>query len=418
MSFPALKAAEEKLEAKQKELKSIFDEAGPEMDTSKVKSVTGDVVDHIRSLNAELDEAGAEVKKLREVAKAAEAANVDHGFKQSGDDKGVKDGRREPSLKGTPWEGFDEGVTIGDLFVESAAYKGRKSGGQGAVATLDGIGLKTLMTTSAGWATQPIRTGKVVDLATRPVQITDIVPQTTTTQSAIVYMEETTFTNSAAEASEGGTYAESALALTERTSTVRKIATFLPVTDEQLEDIDQARGYVNNRLPFMLKQRLDGQILSGDGSAPNLRGVLNASNLQTQAKGTDPAPDAIYKAMVKVRVTGRAMPDYVILHPTDWQNIRLLRTADGVYVWGSPSETGPAMIWGLPVVQCDAGSAGTAVVGDWGNYSELSVKRGIEVQVSNSHSTYFIEGKNAVRADMRAALVFYRGTAFCQITGL
>ena len=122
--------------------------------------------------------------------------------------------------------------------------------------------------------------------------------------------------------------------------------------------------------------------------------------------------------MVKCRVTGRANPDYVIFHPTDWQNIRLLRTADGVYVWGSPSEVGPAQIWGLPVVICDAGSAGTAVVGDWGNFSELSVRRGIEMQVTNSHSTYFIEGKSAARVDMRAALVFYRGAAFTQVTGL
>ena len=212
--------------------------------------------------------------------------------------------------------------------------------------------------------------------------------------------------------------AEAALALTEQSSPVRKIAVFLPVTDEQLEDEQQARGYINNRLPFMLRQRLDGQVLVGNGTAPNLRGFLNVVGIQTQAKGADPVPDAIYKGMVLSRVTGRAFPNAVVFHPLDWQDVRLLRTADGIYIWGSPSEAGPARIWGLPVVESDAITQNTALVGDFANFSELSVRRGIDVQVSNSHGTYFVEGKQAVRADMRVALVVYRPAAFCTVTGV
>jgi HK97 family phage major capsid protein len=169
---------------------------------------------------------------------------------------------------------------------------------------------------------------------------------------------------------------------------------------------------------LMLKQRLDQQIVSGNGTTPNLRGVLNVSGIQTQAKGADPGPDAIYKAMVKIRTTGKAQASGVLFHPTDWQNIRLLRTADGLYIWGNPSETGPERIWGLPIVQSTNETLGTAVVGAWAEYSELAMKRGIEIQVSNSHSTFFVEGKQAIRADFRCALIFYRPAAFCQVTGL
>lgn len=410
ITFPALSEAEAKLSAKQKALASIFEEAGPELDMSKVKSLgdSVDVVDHIRQANAELTEIGQEVVRLREVANAAQAV-------KGGDAPGVVPGDSRPSGRSSK--------TFGDLFVESAAYRD-KTGDRGPEAHLD-IDLKALahpqnalFETGAGWAPETTRTGRVVEFATRPLQVVDVVPIGSTSQAAVVYMEETTFTNNAAEIAEGGTYPESALALTERSSPVRKVGTWLPVTDEQLEDEAQAAGYVNRRLPFMVRQRLDAQILVGNGTAPNLRGFLNTAGIQTQAKGADPTPDAVYKAIVKVETVGQAMPNAVMFNPLDWQDVRLLRTTEGIYIWGSPSEQGPAFIWGLPVVTAQALTENTALVGDFLNYSELAVRRGIDVQITNSHSTFFIEGKQAIRADMRAALVVYRPAAFCTVTGV
>lgn len=405
-TFPALAEAEGKLKHRQDELGKIFAEAGDDIDLSKVKSIEGatdskSVAEHITKLNDEMSDLGDEIKSLRAVERAAADAK-----------KRGERGEQTPDEAGT--QGAPVAAkSFGDLFNESKAGSSLK----GREVEID-IDLKTLFTTSAGWAPETTRTGKVVDFATRPAQVTDIIPQTTTGQAAVVYMEETTFTNNAAETAEGGSYPESALALTEQSSTVRKISTFLPVTDETLEDEPRAAQYINNRLPFMLRQRLDGQILTGNGTAPNLRGVNNVVGIQTQAKGADPTPDAVYKAIVLVRVTGRAMPDAFVVNPTDWQDVRLLRTADGIYIWGNPSEAGPERIWGLQTVQSDAQTLNTGVVGDFGNFSELAIRRGIEVKVSDSHSTYFVEGKQALRADMRAALIFYRPAAFCTVTGI
>lgn len=407
MNFPALVEAEGRLDAKRQELAGIFAEAGPDLDMSKVKSIDGDSkakVDRIRTLNEELDTLGTEVDGLRVVAKAAERArqtDTDRAERESGTHRDT---------------GHAERKTLGELFVASQAFKGRK-GKIGPEAFIDAE-VKTLMSTDNGWAPETTRTGRVVDYATRPVQVTDLIPANTTTQAAVVYMEETTFTNNAAETAEGGQYPESALKLTEQTNAVRKISTWLPVTDEQLEDEALARGYINNRLPFMLRQRLDSQILVGNGTAPNLRGFLNTSGIQTQALGGDTVPDAVYKAMVKGRVTGRSMPNAVIFHPNDWQTVRLLRTTDGIYIWGSPSDAGPLRIWGIQVVEADAITENTALVGDFANFSELVTRRGIDVQVSNSHGSFFIEGKQAVRADMRVALVVYRPAAFVTVTGI
>lgn len=407
-AFPALKETEEKLAAKQAELAKIFDEAGPELDMDLVKSLDGDSaakVDAIRALNEELDELGRKREKLQVVAKAAERAKNTPQQREPGADD-----------EHTATRGTGERKSLGELFTESVAYKGRQ-GSTGPEAHLD-LELKALFETATGWGPESIRSGRVVDYATAVPQVIDLIPQTTTSQSSVVFMEETTFDNTAAEIAEGGPYPEAELGLTEQTSPVRKIGVWLPVTDEQLEDVPQAQGYINNRLPFMIRQRLGGQILVGNGTAPNLRGFLNTPGLQTQAKGTDPTPDAVYKAMTKVQVAGMAMPNAVVFHPTDWQDVRLLRTADGVYIWGSPSDAGPARIWGLPVTLESGLTENTALVGDFANFSELAVRRGMDIQVTNSHADFFTSGKQAIRADIRAALVVYRPSAFCSVTGV
>ena len=122
--------------------------------------------------------------------------------------------------------------------------------------------------------------------------------------------------------------------------------------------------------------------------------------------------------MTKIRVTGRAMPTHHVVHPTDWEGVRLLRTADGVYIWGNPSEAGPERMWGLPVVQCDADSAGTGYVGSFlPAWLSMFEKKGVDIQIGYVGSQ-FLQGKRTVRADMRMALVFFRPAAFCSVTGL
>jgi HK97 family phage major capsid protein len=408
MPFPALEEAQGKLDLKRKQLAEVFGEAGDTFDMDKIKSISGDTaakVSAIRTMNEEINGLAVEVEGFLAVQKAAASVKRDEDANKIGrGERGAEQGTKDQGLK-----------SLGDRVLESKAWTDRR-GSNGPEVHLD-IETKTLFDTTS-WVPETTRTGRIVDYATRPIQLIDLLPATTTNQTSVVYEEETTFTNAAAETAEAGTYPEAAIALTEKSSKVQKIAVWMPMTDEELEDEPRARDRINNRLPFMCRQRLDGQIMVGNGTTPNLRGFLNVVGIQTQAKGADPTPDAVFKAVTACQVTGRAMPGAVVFHPLNWQDIRLLRTADGVYIWGNPSDGGPQRIWGLPVVSSDAITQGTALVGDFQNYSELATKRGIDVQISNSHADYFVNGKQAIRADLRVALVVYRPAAFVTVTGL
>ncbi len=408
-----LKELQEKLAAKQKAIFDVSQAAGEDIDFSldEVLKLTGakdsaGAVEAVRAWNRECDDLGKELDEKNELKHIADNAAK----------------RRTEPAKGSPAlpdPAKPEGAkSLAQMIVDSQAFKGYRESKTPCRGLTDDYGMKTLFQTSAGWAPESIRVpGLVIDAVTRPIQLLDLIPPGTTGMAAVVYMEETTRTHASAERAENAAYAESAFALTERSSSVRSIGTSIPVTDEQLEDVVGVQSYLEGRLVFGNRQRFDNQVINGDGNAPNLEGVLNKSGIQTQAKGSDPTPDAVYKAMTLVRVTGRAFPNAYVTHPNDWQQIRLLRTADGIYIWGSPSEAGPERIWGIQVVQSDAIAEGTGLVGDFANFCQMFERRGMEVAVGFVNDD-FLDGRQTIRAGFRVAFVIYRAAAYATVTGI
>lgn len=419
-----LKEAREGIASKRKELKDIWDAAGSDRDLSKVEVLkalpdTAARLEYIGNLNAEIEDL---VQKAAPLEKAFSIELESERQISEGEKMKAHPGHvGEPGKKGADDEDDTDpegpGVkfkSLGQLVMESDAPTKR---GDEFEFDIDAKAMrKTLFESATGWVPETTRTGKLIEAIQQPLSLIDLIPTGVTSQQSVVYMEETTYTNGAAEVAEGGDYPEAALALTEKSSPVRKIAVFLPTTDEQLEDVPQAEGYINRRLPFMVRQRLNSQLANGNGTAPNLRGLTNVAGTQTQAVGTDDLTDASYKAMVKVNVTGGAQANAFVYNQLDWQTVRLMRTADGLYIWGSPQDAGPERLWGLPVVFEQALAQGTQIAGDFANYSEVDIRRGLNVKVSDSHGSFFTQGKLAIRADIRAAFVVYRPSAFCIIS--
>ena len=426
-----LRELDGKLDKARQDLHEVFAQAGDDLDASKVKAITvangselrdwvNEQSERINALKEERDQEATALKAIAENEKAlndpAEVFELPGGDRRTGRKSGD-----EALMKRSVGE-----LAVSKMFDEAGTARYLKNQEIEIDLPLEKTQqiIKTVMSTGAGWDPEDIRVGRVAFAATRPApMVSDLFPIFPFSQSTVKYMKESTFTNSAAEAAESSdgspqNLAESALAYTETSDEVRKIGTTLPVTVEQLEDVPQLRGIIDQRMRLMLNQRVDLQLLVGNGTAPNISGIHDRGSINTQAKGADTDQDAVYKAITACRVTGFAEPDAAVFHPNDWQAIRLTTTADGIYLWGPPSQSGPETIWGLPTLLTTAETATQALVGAFQAHSAVYLRRGITVEVTNSHASEFIADINRIKMTIRLALAVFREEAFTQVTGL
>ncbi len=359
--------------------------------------------------NRKMADLSTKAAKLQEVEAGRERAS--DGRKSAGRSVNESDGEVTPrSAKTFDWDETWENSEG----MKHLAAKGDKFSGEIELVNIPSFkALLTLADLTPAAARRPGIIPSIQDETT----VADLMLQGTTDSNVLSYFEETTFTNAAATVAEGATKPESTLDFSERTDTVRKIATWIPATSEFLEDNAGIRSYIEQRLRFMLAREEEDQLLNGDGTAPNISGILDRSGVQTITSTDD--LDAIYRAMTEVRVDGQAEPTAVVIHPLSWQNLRLAKDSNGQYHGPGPfAADNVERIWGLRVRVTPLIAEGTALVGAFQPHAQIFRKGGVRVVASTEHSTYFVENKVAILAEERLALAVYRPAAFCSVTGL
>lgn len=317
-------------------------------------------------------------------------------------------------------------LTFGEQFVNAPEYEYFRAGKHRTSAkwTSPSFELKgTLLDTSTGSGGDlilPQNRPGILPVLFKRLTVADLIAPGSTESNIVAYMKEDTPTNAADTVAEGATKPESALAFSDATDPVRKIATWLPVTEEMLEDVPQIRSYIDARLRLFVLLAEEDQLLNGTTTPPDIVGLMNRTGLATAiARGADTNADAIFKQIMAIFNGSFLMPDAVVMNPANWSTVQLAKDANGNYIGSGPfAPPQSATLWGLPVVPTPSIVANTALVGAYAAGAQFFRKGGIRVEASNSHANYFIENKVAIRAEERGALAVYRPGAFGKVTGL
>jgi HK97 family phage major capsid protein len=256
----------------------------------------------------------------------------------------------------------------------------------------------------------PDRKPGIVPGAFQPLTMESFLPSTTTSSNAIEFTKEASFTNAAAEAAENTAKAESALTWSLVNMPVSTVAHWIKISKQLAADNTALAAYVNQRMVYGVNRKVETQLVSGDGTAPNISGILDAGNFTAHGYADADLGSTLKKLVLirKIMAASAAAgyaPDGILLNPADWAQVEidLLTTAAGQTLL-KYDERGTPRLWGLPVVQSVGMTADQVAVGAFAQAYMVHNRQGVVVELSDSDSDNFTKNLVTIRAERRLAL--------------
>ena len=260
----------------------------------------------------------------------------------------------------------------------------------------------------------------------RPLVIADLMGTGTVSGNAITYPVFGALEGNTAFVAEGGHKPQVHVAdPTWRTDPLGEVAGFFKITDDMAEDIPYVVSEIEGTARYDLLLKEEGALLSGNGTAPNLSGILSRSGIQTetQAATDDTAQDAIFRGITKVQTGSGFVADGIAINPADYQKLRLSRDGNGQYFgggffagqYGNGDVAMQPPLWGLRTVVTAAVPAKTVVVGAW-QTAKVFRKGGLRVESTNSNVDDFENDKITIRLRERLGLQVKYPAAFVKVT--
>ncbi len=330
----------------------------------------------------------------------------------------------QQKLVKNPRGGNEQAKSIGQLVTESDQYK--VAGKNLAKPNMDPVVVGSFHKTNIVNATglnQPLVPGDrlpgIVMPVNRRLTVRDLLAQNRTSSNMIEFASETLFTNSAGAQGgptspigngEGELKPESTLTFQLNNTPVVTIAHFIPASRQILADAPMLQGYVDGRLRYGLALKEETDLLNGDGGAGALNGLVNQATAFTGGVTNQTALDTILKAFLQISLQNLEATG-IVLNPTDWTAIQLLKDTTGRYLFADPHSAVGSTVWGRSVVSTASQTLGQFLAGAFMMAAEIFDREDATVRVAEQHADFFVRNMVAILAEERLALAMYRTAA-------
>lgn len=192
------------------------------------------------------------------------------------------------------------------------------------------------------------------------------------------------------------------------------IATYFSLSDETLDDLEEALDEISIVAPDKILSAIDAKILTDGGNGTtDIQGILVGGTTCTDFTAATYATTVIganiidlLSKMKLVAENANYMPNAVILNGTDIESFQGLKDQldnsilDRRVAWSNIGE--PVAIAGMRIIKNNSMTANTALVLDT-NQVQLGVRKAMTLEIG-LNGTDFTEGQKTVRLGMRIAV--------------
>jgi HK97 family phage major capsid protein len=233
-----------------------------------------------------------------------------------------------------------------------------------------------------------------------------------TASKFVTYVQQTADSNIGWTA-EGGAKTQGEPTWAEVSEEVKKIASYVKVSKEMLDDLSFIRGEINNDLMEGVREGIEEALLNGTGATGQIKGLINASMGLPAYNGNfdDEIQDANITDLMRVAKAqieaSNFSPTHVVLNPEDIAKLQLTKASDGMYTYPMflPTQAGDGemSIAGMRVISSTYMPVGDYLVGD---LSKVNVKFRDDMNLSVGLDTDDFT-KNMITILAEARLVSY-----------
>ena len=253
---------------------------------------------------------------------------------------------------------------------------------------------------------------QVYALPSRKIHVRSLLPVGTISQGLFTFPLETGGEGAPAAQTQGSTKAQVDFDITMTNAPAQVIAGYVKISRQMLDDVPAMTSFLQSRLLEKYLVAEDAQLLSGNGTAPNLQGLTGVASAFSGAATVD--VEQLVQAIAQVEASNYSATG-ILINPTDWANIINTKNTNSAYsLPGSTVVTtdGQLSIAGIPVFKSTAIAADKFLVGDWAMGAQIMQRDGISVQFSEFDGNNFVENMITVRVEARIAFPIYYAGAF------
>ena len=253
---------------------------------------------------------------------------------------------------------------------------------------------------------------QVYALPSRKVHMRSLLPIGSLSTGLFTFPYESGGEGDPATQTQGSAKAQVDFDITMKDAAAQYIAGFVRISRQMLDDIPAMTSFLQARLLEKYLVAEDAQILSGNGTAPNLQGILPVATAATGAATVD--VEQLVQAIAQLESSNYSATG-ILVNPSDWAAIMNTKNTNAAY--SLPASTvvttdGSVSIAGIPLYKSTAIAVDKFLVGDYAMGAQIMQNQGISVQFSEQDSDNFTKNMITVRVEARIALPIYYTGAF------